>query len=94
MNAYQATGKNAGRSRDRLVTAGMPFKASDGYVIMAGVHSEDRLRALWRLIGRDDLLEDQRYVGKGSDEEFYFNNVIPAVEEGPSSYRNGRWRRS
>jgi crotonobetainyl-CoA:carnitine CoA-transferase CaiB-like acyl-CoA transferase len=81
INAYQATGRNPGRSRDRLISAGMPFKARDGYVLMAGVHSEERLRALWQLIGRDDLLEDQRYVGKGADGDFYFNNVIPALEE-------------
>jgi CoA:oxalate CoA-transferase len=81
INAYQATGRNPGRSRDRLISAGMPFKARDGYVLMAGVHSEERLRALWQLIGRDDLLEDQRYVGKGADGDFYFNSVIPALEE-------------
>ena len=27
------------------------------------------------------MLEDQRYVGKGADGDFYFNNVIPALEE-------------
>jgi crotonobetainyl-CoA:carnitine CoA-transferase CaiB-like acyl-CoA transferase len=81
MNAYQATGENPGRSKDRLATAGLTFRASDGYVMMAGVRSEERWRALWQLIGRDDLLEDQRYVGKGADGDFYFNKVIPALEE-------------
>jgi crotonobetainyl-CoA:carnitine CoA-transferase CaiB-like acyl-CoA transferase len=89
MNAFQATGRNAGRSRDRLVTAGMPFKARDGYVLMAGVHSEERLRALWQLIGRDDLAEDPRYLGKGADGDFYFSKVIPAVEEW--SQQRSKW---
>ena len=81
MNVFQATGANPTRSRDRLTTAGMPFKARDGYVLMAGVRSEERLRAMWRLIGREDLAEDPRYLGKGADGDFYFHNVIPAIEE-------------
>ena len=80
MNAYQATGRNPGRSRDRLMSAGTPFKTRDGYVLMAGVHSEERLRALWRLIGREDLLEDPRYLGQGADGDFYYHHLIPAVE--------------
>ena len=80
MNAYQATGENPVRSRDRLMTAGMTFQAKDGYVVMAGVRSEERLRALWRLIGREDLAEDPRYLGIGSDGDFYFEKVIPAIE--------------
>ena len=81
MNVYQATGENPGRSRSRLVTAGMPFKAKDGYVLMAGVRSSERLRAMWQLIGREDLAEDPRYLGQGSDGDFYYENVIPAIEE-------------
>jgi crotonobetainyl-CoA:carnitine CoA-transferase CaiB-like acyl-CoA transferase len=81
MNAYQATGQNPGRSLDRLVTAGFTFKAKDGYVLMAGVRSEERWRALWQLIGRSDLIEDPRYLGKGADGGFYSRHVIPALEE-------------
>ena len=81
MNVYQATGANPTRSRDRLVTAGMPFRASDGYVLMAGVRSSERLKAMWKLLGRDDLAEDPRYLGQDPDGEFYFQNVIPAIEE-------------
>ena len=81
MNVFQATGANPTRSRDRLVTAGMPFRASDGYVLMAGVRSSERLKAMWQLIGRDDLAEDPRYLGQDPDGEFYFQNVIPAIEE-------------
>ncbi len=81
MNVFQATGANPTRSRDRLTTAGMPFKARDGYVLMAGVRSAERLRAMWQLIGREDLTEDPRYLGQGADGDFYFQNVIPAIEE-------------
>ncbi len=80
MNIFQTTGENPGRSRDRLTTAGLTFKAKDGYVVMAGVRSEDRLRAMWKLIGREDLMEDPRYLGKGADGDFWFQNVIPAIE--------------
>jgi crotonobetainyl-CoA:carnitine CoA-transferase CaiB-like acyl-CoA transferase len=81
LNAYEATRKNSGRSRDRLISAGTPFRTRDGYVLMAGAHSEERLRALWRLVGGEDLLEDPRYLGKGADGDFYYHHVIPAVEE-------------
>lgn len=80
VNVYQATGQNPTRSRARLVTAGMPFKAKDGYVLMAGVRSSERLRAMWQLLGREDLAEDPRYLGKDPDGDFYFSNVIPAIE--------------
>ena len=81
MYVYQATGKDPTRSRARLVTAGMPFKAKDGYVLMAGVRSEERLRAMWQLLGRADLAEDPRYLGVDPDGDFYFSHVIPAIEE-------------
>jgi len=80
MNIFQTTGENPGRSRDRLTTAGLTFKAKDGYVVMAGVRSEERLRAMWKLVGREELIEDPRYLGKGADGDFWFQNVIPAIE--------------
>ena len=80
MNIFQTTGENPGRSRDRLTTAGLTFKARDGYVVMAGVRSEERLRAMWKLVGREELMEDLRYLGKGADGDFWFQNVIPAIE--------------
>ena len=81
MNSYQATGEIPGRSQDRLATAGLTFKAKDGYVVMAGVRSGERWRALWRLIEREDLAEDPRFVGQGGDGEFFATQVIPAIEE-------------
>ncbi len=81
MNSYQVTGEVPGRSWDRLTTAGLTFKAKDGYVVMAGVRSEERFRALWKLTGRDDLAEDPRYLGQDTDGNFSHRHVIPAVEE-------------
>ena len=80
MNSFQATGQNPGRSWDRLMTAGLVFQAKDGYVLMAGVRSEERWRAMWELLGRQDLLEDSRYLGRGGDGDFYLRQIIPAIE--------------
>ncbi len=90
MNSYQATKENPGRSRDRLATAGLTLRAKDGYVVMAGVKSEERLRALWKLIDREDLAADPRYLGKDADGDFYFHHVIPAIEEWSS--RLSKWK--
>ena len=80
MNTYQATGQVVGRDKDRLATAGLTFRAGDGYVVMAGARLAERWRALWQLIGREELTEDPRYLGQG-DGEFIAGNVIPAIEE-------------
>ncbi len=82
MNYFQATGSNPARSRDRLATAGITFKAKDGYVVLAGLRTEARMRDLWTLIGREDLLEgDVRYLaGPGMDGQFYHEHIIPAIE--------------
>jgi len=82
MNYFQATGSNPARSRDRLATAGITFKAKDGWVVLAGLRTEARMRDLWTLIGREDLLEgDARYLaGPGMDGQFYHDHIIPAIE--------------
>ena len=82
MNYYQAIGSNPARSRDRNATAGITLKAKDGYCVLAGVRSEARMRDLWTLIGREDLLEgDARYLaGPGMDGQFYTDHIIPAIE--------------
>ena len=82
MNFFQATGSNPARSRDRLATAGITFKAKDGYVVLAGLRTEARMRDLWTLVGREDLLEgDSRYLaGPGMDGQFYYEHIIPAIE--------------
>mgnify|MGYP001159727840 CR=1 FL=1 len=82
MNSYMATGGNPARSRDRLSTAGITFRAKDGYVVLAGLRTEARMRELWKVVGREDLLDgDARYLaGPGMDGQFYFEHIIPAIE--------------
>ena len=81
VNSFRATGEAPTRSLERLATAGLTFKARDGYVVMAGVKTEERMHALWQLAGREDLVQDPRFLGKGADGDFYFRQVIPAIEE-------------
>ena len=85
MNAYQATGQEsgrlAGRTRQASLGPGLVFQAADGYVIMAGVRSPQRLAAMWELVGRPDLPEqDERYLQQFPDADFVFEQVIPAIE--------------
>ena len=81
MNSYHATGKAPGRSWDRLATAGITFEAKDGYLVLAGARTEERLRSLWKTVGREDLAEDPRYLKQMASAEFYMNNIIPAIED-------------
>ena len=87
MNAYQAGGWIPGRSWDRMATAGLTFRAKDGYVVMAVVRLTERWRQLWQMAGREDLLEDPRYLGQGGNGEFYFHQIIPAIEGWSQSYK-------
>ena len=81
MNAYQATGQVQGRTRRASLNAGLVFRAEDGYVIMAGVRSPERLAALWELVGRPDLpAHDERYLQQFPDADFVFDEMIPAIE--------------
>jgi formyl-CoA transferase len=81
MNGYQATGQATGRTRQGSLSAGLVFRAADGYVIMAGVRSPQRLAALWDLVGRRDLPEqDERYLQQFPDPDFVFDEVVPAIE--------------
>ncbi len=82
MNAYQATGETPGRTRQASLGPGLVFRASDGYVIMAGVRNPQRLAALWDLVGRSDLPErDDRYLQQFPDADFVFEVMIPAIED-------------
>ncbi len=81
MNAYQATGNTPGRTRGASLGPGLVFRAADGYVIMAGVRSPERLAALWDLVGQSDLPEqDERYLQQFPDADFVFDVMIPAIE--------------
>ena len=86
MNAFQATGETPGRTRQASLGPGLVFRAADGYVIMAGVRSPERLAALWDLVGRNDLpAQDERYLQQFPDADFVFEQVIPAIEAWSSS---------
>ena len=81
MPQFQATGEVTSRARENMYTAQLALRAKDGYVVLAGSGGEDKWTALWGLIGRDELIEDPRYLGIGVTGEFYFSNVVPAIEE-------------
>ena len=82
MNAYQAIVTTQGRTRQASLSPGLALRASDGYVVMAGVRSPQRLTGLWELIGRPDLPEgDERYLQQFPDADFIFDEMIPAIEE-------------
>jgi formyl-CoA transferase len=82
MPHYQATGEVTSRARENMFSAQLALKAKDGYVVLAGAgNAEEKWKALWKLIGREELIEDPRYLGKGVTGMFYFNNIIPAIEE-------------
>jgi crotonobetainyl-CoA:carnitine CoA-transferase CaiB-like acyl-CoA transferase len=81
MPQYQATGEVTSRARENMFTAQLALKAGDGYVVLAGSGGVDKWKALWKMIGREELIDDPRYLGQGVTGEFYFNNVVPAIEE-------------
>ncbi len=82
MPFYQATGQVTTRARENMITAQLALKASDGYAVLAGSGGGGgKWEGLWRLIGRDELIEDPRYLGQGISGEFYFNQIVPAIEE-------------
>jgi formyl-CoA transferase len=64
-----------------MFTAQLALEAQDGYVVLAGSGGVDKWKALWNMIGRNELSEDPKYLGQGVTGEFYFSNVVPAIEE-------------
>ena len=80
MAFYQATGQTTGRARENMISAQITLKTKDGYVVLAGAGPEDRWLALWRLIGREELSEDPRFLGRGISGEFYFDHFVPTIE--------------
>ena len=81
MPLYQATGQTTGRARENMFSAQLVLKAKDGYAVLAGAGDEEKWVALWELIGRPELGEDPRYRGLGISGEFYFEHIVPAIEE-------------
>ena len=81
MPLYQATGQTTGRARENMFSAQLVLKAKDGYAVLAGAGDEEKWVALWELIGRPELGEDPRHRGLGISGEFYFEHIVPAIEE-------------
>ena len=81
MPYYQASGLVTTRSRENMGSAQLTLKAKDGYVVLAGAGGEEKWVALWQLVGREELIQDTRFLGKGVSGEFYYDNVVPAIEE-------------
>ena len=81
MPLYQATGQTTGRARENMFSAQLVLQAKDGYAVLAGAGDEEKWVALWELIGRPELGADPRYRGIGISGEFYFEHIVPAIEE-------------
>ena len=81
MDAYQATGFDGPPSQESAIGAGLVLQAQDGQVVLAGARPEQSWDAMWRMLGRDDLLQDPRYLGKGTTPGFYYGQIVPAIEE-------------
>ncbi|MDA1269673.1 MAG: CaiB/BaiF CoA-transferase family protein [Chloroflexi bacterium] len=80
MPYYQATGKVADLNRGNMISAQLALRAKDGYVVLAGAGGPDKWKDLWRLMGRDDLIEDERFLGVGVSGDFYMNSFVPELE--------------
>ena len=80
MPLYQSLGEVTSRARENMFTAQLALKAKDGYVVLAG-SSPDKWKALWKLLGREELIDDERYLGIGVAGPFYFSNIVPLVED-------------
>ena len=42
---------------------------------------EEKWVALWCLLGREELAQDPRYLGRGISGQFYFDNIVPELEK-------------
>jgi Tat protein secretion system quality control protein TatD with DNase activity len=80
MPFYQATGIPAGRERGNMLSAQLALRAKDGWVVLAGAGGPEKWKDLWRLMDREDLIEDERYLGVGVSGDFYLNGFVPALE--------------
>ena len=81
MPLYQLTGQSSSRARENMFSAQLALKTNDGYAVLAGAGDEEKWVALWQLLGREDLIQDPRYLGQGISGEFYFENIVPELEK-------------
>jgi len=77
---YQGTGQATGLERGNMLSAQLAIRASDGWLVLAGAGGPEKWKDLWRLMDREDLIEDERYLGVGVSGDFYVNNFVPALE--------------
>ena len=80
MAHYQATGQAPHRDHGDATNAQLTLKARDGFVVLAGAGPAEKWVALWKLIGREELIQDPRYLGRGTTGEFYIDEFVPAIE--------------
>ena len=80
MPFYQATGAAAGRDRGNMLSAQLALRAKDGWVVLAGAGGPEKWKVLWRFMDREDLIEDDRFLGLGVSGDFYMNNFVPELE--------------
>jgi len=85
MPFYQATGTIAGRERSNMLSAQLALKAKDGYVVLAGAGGPEKWKTLWRFMDREDLIDDDRFLGISVSGDFYMNNFVPELEAWTSS---------
>ena len=78
---YQVTGRSPGRNRENMHSAQLTLKARDGYVVLAGAGEEEKWVALWTLVGREELVLDDRFLGQDVTGPFFMNEIQPALEE-------------
>jgi CoA:oxalate CoA-transferase len=78
---YQAVGENTGRARENMISAQITLKANDGYVVLAGAGAEEKWVALWPFVGRAELAQDPRYLGRDISGQFYYDHIVPAIED-------------
>ena len=82
MPLYQSNGQVTTRARENMFSAQLALRAKDGYVVLAGAgDAAEKWTALWELLGREELIEDTRYLGLNVSGEFYFSDIVPAIEE-------------
>jgi crotonobetainyl-CoA:carnitine CoA-transferase CaiB-like acyl-CoA transferase len=81
MPLFQTTGEVSSRARENMFSAQLVLKAQDGYVVLAGAGDQEKWVALWKLLGRDELIADPRYLGLGISGQFYFDHIVPTIEE-------------
>ncbi|MCY3690795.1 MAG: CoA transferase [Chloroflexota bacterium] len=82
MPLYQTNGQITTTARENMFSAQLTLRASDGYVVLAGAgNADDKWRAMWNLIGRPELSDDSRYLGRDVSGQFYVTNIVPIIEE-------------